>query len=125
MDKVFYHSTMTKISIIKSSSDNDSKKLFAVSRSSSQKLQSSSDSDNEKEEKIYFDDPKSSGSDTLKRLSYLVCIFCDKRQSQISTDFVLTGWVLCAINHIHRYAKYPSDSDNSKQVNNTIKTFFH
>ena len=125
MNKVFYHSTMTNISIIKSSFDNDSKELFAVSRSSSQKLQSSSDSDNEEEEKIYFDDPKSSDSDTLKRLSYLVCIFWDKRQSQINTDFALTGWMLCAINHIHRYAKYPSDSDNIKQVNNTIKTFFH
>ena len=84
---------MTKISIIKSSSDNDSKKLFAVSRSSSQKLQSSSDSDNEKEEKIYFDDPESSDSDILKILSYLVCIFWDKRQSQINTDFALTGWM--------------------------------
>ena len=38
MDKVLYYSRMTKISIIKSSSDLDNKELFLVSGSSSQKV---------------------------------------------------------------------------------------
>ena len=31
----------------------------------------------------------------------------------------------CVITHIHKYAKNRSYSDNSKQVNNLIKTIFH
>ena len=58
-------------------------------------------------------------------MSDLVCIFWDKMKSKINTDFALTGWMLCAINHIQRYAKYHSYSDHSKQVNNLIKTLFH
>ena len=38
MDKVFYYYRMTKISIIKSSTDIDNKELFPVSSSSSQKV---------------------------------------------------------------------------------------
>ena len=38
MDKVFYYSRMTKISIIKSSTDLDNKELFPISVSSSQKV---------------------------------------------------------------------------------------
>ena len=44
MDKVFYYSRMTKISIIKSSTDIDNKELFPISGSSSQKVWKSSDS---------------------------------------------------------------------------------
>ena len=50
MDKVFYYTKMTKISIIKSSSDLDIKELSPVSGSSSQKLWISSYSDTEEEE---------------------------------------------------------------------------
>ena len=49
MDKVFYYSILTKIPIIKSSSDIDNKELFPVSVSSSQKLWISSDSNNEED----------------------------------------------------------------------------
>ena len=45
MDKVFYYSRMTKISIIKSSTDLDNKELFPVSSSSSHKVWISSYSD--------------------------------------------------------------------------------
>ena len=38
MDKVFYYSRMTKISIIKSSNDLDNKELFPISNSSSQTI---------------------------------------------------------------------------------------
>ena len=33
--------------------------------------------------------------------------------------------MLCVINHINKYEKDHSDSDNRKQVNNVIKTLFH
>ena len=49
----------------------------------------------------------------------------EKRKLHINTDFEVTGWMLCAINHIHKYTKDHSDSDNRKQVNNGIKTLFH
>ena len=39
----------------------------------------------------------------------------------INTDFVVTGWMLCVIPHILKYAKYHSDSDHRKQCNNFIK----
>ena len=32
--------------------------------------------------------------------------------------------MLCVIPHIHKYAKFYSDSDNRKQVNNVTKTLF-
>ena len=51
---------MTKISIIKSSTDLDNKELFTVSGSSSQNVWSSSDSETEDEENIDTDDPDSS-----------------------------------------------------------------
>ena len=57
MDKVFYYTIMTKISIIKSSSDIDNKEILPVSRSSSTKVWSSSDSDTEEEENIRTGDP--------------------------------------------------------------------
>ena len=47
MYKVFYYSRMTKISIIKSSTDLDNKEIFPISGSSSQKVWKSSDSDTE------------------------------------------------------------------------------
>ena len=56
---------MTKISIIKLSSDLDNKELFPVSDSSSQKLWISSDSATEEEENIGTDDPGSIDSDML------------------------------------------------------------
>ena len=48
-----------------------------------------------------------------------------KSQLHINTDFSVTGWVLCVIPHIRRDAKYRSDSDHMKQLNNLIKTLFH
>ena len=59
MKKVFYYSRMTKLSIIKSSSDLDNKELFPVSGSSFQKLWISSGSDIEEEENIGTDNPES------------------------------------------------------------------
>ena len=68
MDKVFYYARITKISIIKSSSDLDNKELFPVSSSSSFKVWISPDSETEEEENIGNDDPEIIGSDTLKIL---------------------------------------------------------
>ena len=66
MDKVFYYSRMTKISIIKSSNDLDNKELFPISSSSSQKVWNSSDSDTEdEEENIDANDTETSDSDML------------------------------------------------------------
>ena len=66
MCKVFYYSRMTKLSIIKSSTDIDNKEVFPVSGSSYQKVWNSSDSDTEDgEDNIDTDDPDSSESDTL------------------------------------------------------------
>ena len=65
MDKVFYYARMTNISIIKSSSDIDSKELFPVYGSSSQKVWILSDSDTEEEENIDTDDPESIDSGML------------------------------------------------------------
>ena len=65
---------MTKISIIKSSTDIDNKELFPISSSSSNKVWKSSDSDNEdREENIDTDDPDTSDSDMLESLSSSVC----------------------------------------------------
>ena len=50
MNKVFYYSIMTEISIIKSSNDLDNTKLFPISRYSSQNVWKSSNSDTEDEE---------------------------------------------------------------------------
>ena len=74
MDKVFYYSRMTTISIIKSSNDLDNKELFPISSSSYQKVWKLSDSDTEDEEdNIDTDDPNTSDSDMLVNLSYTVC----------------------------------------------------
>ena len=116
---------MTKISIIKLSSDLDNKELFPVSSSSSFKLWISSDSDTEEEENIGTDDPESIDSDMLESLSFSVCKLWQKRQLHINTDFAVTGWMLCVIPHIRKDAKDHSDSDHRKQVNNVIKTLFH
>ena len=64
---------MTKISIIKSSSDIDNKELIPVSRSSYFKVWVSSDSDTEEEGNIDTDDPESIDSYMLESLSYSVC----------------------------------------------------
>ena len=58
-NKVFYYSVITKISIIKSSSDLDNRELFPVPGSSYQKVWISSDSDTEEEENIGTDNPES------------------------------------------------------------------
>ena len=57
MDKVFYDAIITKISIIKSSSDLDNKEPFSVSSSSYLKVWSSSDSETEEEYNIDTNDP--------------------------------------------------------------------
>ena len=116
---------MTKIFIIRSSSDIDNKELFPVSSSSSFKVYMSSYSETAEEENIYTDDQESIDSDMLEILSSSVCKIWQKRQIHINTDFVVTGWMLCVISQIRKYAKYHSDSDNRKQVNNVIKTLFH
>ena len=73
MDKVFYYSRMTKISIIKSSTDLDNKELFPLYGSLYKKLWISSDSEIEEEENIDTDDPESSDPDMLENLSFSVC----------------------------------------------------
>ena len=82
---------MTKISIIKSSSDIDNKVLLPLSSSSSIKVWSSSDSDTEEEDNIDTDDPYISDSDMLASLSTLVCNLWQKIQIHINTDFAVTG----------------------------------
>ena len=78
---------MTKIYIIKSSSDIDNKQLFPVSGSSSKKVCISSDSDTEEEENIGTDDPDSIDSYMLESLSLSVCKLWHNRQLHIDTDF--------------------------------------
>ena len=82
---------MTKISIIKSSTDLDNKELFLVSGSSSQKVWNSSDSDTEDKDNVDTDDPDSSDSDMLESLSSSVCKLCQKRKLHINTNFAITG----------------------------------
>ena len=113
---------MTKIPIIKPSSDLDNKQLFPLSGSSSQKLCISSEIDNEEEENIDTDNIESIDSDMLESLSFSACKLCQKRKLHINTDFAVTVWMLCVIPHIGKDARYYSDSDNRKQVNNVIKT---
>ena len=97
---------MTKISIIKSSTDLESKELFPISSSSSQKIWKSSVSDTEdEEENIDTDDPDTSDSDLLESLSSTVCNLWQIRQLHINTDFSVTGWILCVIPHIFKDAK--------------------
>ena len=101
MDKVFYYSRITKISIIKSSTDLDNKGLFPIFGSSSQKVWNLSDSDTEdEEENIDTDDPDTSDSDMLESLSSTVCNLWQKIKLHINTDFAVTGWTLCVIPHI-------------------------
>ena len=61
----------------------------------------------------------------LISLSSLVCTLWQKRQININTDFSVTRWMLCVIPHIRKDAKYQSDSDHRKEVNNVIRTLFH
>ena len=60
----------------------------------------------------------------MESLSLSVCKLCQERQLHINNDFEVTGWMLCVIPHIRKYAKEHSDSDHRKQVNNVIKTLF-
>ena len=61
----------------------------------------------------------------LEILSSLVCTFWDKSKLHINTYFLVTGWMLCAIPHIHKDAKYNSDRDHRKQFNYVIKMLFN
>ena len=63
MDKVFYYSRITNVSIIKSSSDIDNKELLPVSISSYFKVCISSDTDIKEEDNIDTDEPGSIYSD--------------------------------------------------------------
>ena len=55
-------------------------------------------------------------SDILESLRHII-------QLHISTNFSVTGWMLCVNTHILKDAKYNSGSDNKKQDNNiTLKT---
>ena len=76
------------------------------------------------EENIDTDGPDSSDSDMLESLSFSVCKLWQNRQLHINTDFSVTGWMICFIPHICKDAKYHSDSDHRKQVNNVISTLF-
>ena len=105
---------MTKISIIKSSSDIDNRELFPVYGSSSQKLWISSNSDTKEEDIIRTDDPESIDSDTLESLSFSVCDIWQKRQLHINTNFSVTRLMLCVIQHILKYEKDHLDSDYRK-----------
>ena len=60
----------------------------------------------------------------LASLISLVCSLWHKRQIHINTYFTVAGWMLCVIPQICKSESYHSDSDNSKQVNNVIKTLF-
>ena len=124
MKKVFYHARMTKIPIIKSSSDLDNKELFPVSGSSSQKLFISSDSDTEEEYNIGTDDAESIYSDKLEILSFSVCKLWQNIKLHSNTYFAVTGWMLFVIPHIRKDENDNSDSDHKKQVKNIIKTLF-
>ena len=115
---------MTKIAIIKSSSDIDNKELFPVSGSSSQKVCISSDSDTKEEDNIDTDDPESSYSYISESLSFSVCKRWQKRQLHINTDFAVTVLRICVIPHIRKDVKDHLYSDHRKQVNNVINTFF-
>ena len=125
MYKVFYYSIITKISIIRSSTDLDNKELFPISSSSTQKVWKPSDSDTKyEEENIDTDDPDTSDSDILESLSSTVCNLWQKIPLHINTGFAVTGWMLCIIPHIPKYAKDHSDRNHRKQLNNVIKIFF-
>ena len=125
MDKVFYNSKMTNISIIKSSSDLDNKVLFPVSCSYYLNIWISSDNDNKEEDNIDTDDLESSDSDMSESLSSLVHSLWKKIQIHINTDFSVTRWMLCEITRIRKDTKYQSDSDHSTQVKKLIKTSFY
>ena len=60
----------------------------------------------------------------LESLIFSVCKIWQKRKLHINTDFPVTGWMLCVLPHIRKDAKYYSDSDHRKKVNNVIKTLF-
>ena len=60
----------------------------------------------------------------LESLSSIVCNLWHKRQLRINTYFAVTGWMLFVIPHIRKDAKYNSDIDHRKQVNNVIKKLF-
>ena len=97
---------MTKISIIKSSTDIDNKELFPIYGSSSQKVWKSSDRDTEdREENIDTDDPDSIESYMLESLSSSVCNLWQKIKLHINTYFAVTVWMLCVITHIRKDAK--------------------
>ena len=49
----------------------------------------------------------------------------EEKKLHISTDSVVTLWMLCVIPDSHNDAKDNSDSDNRKQSNNVIKTLLH
>ena len=53
-----------------------------------------------------------------------MCNLWQNRQLHINTDFAVTGWMLCVIPHIRKDAKYHSDRNHRKQVNNVIKILF-
>ena len=115
---------MTKISIIRSSSDIDNEELLPVSWSSSLKVFSLSDSDNEEEDNIGTEDQESNDSYILESLSSLVSSLWKKRKLHINIDFAVTGLMWCVIPHIHKYAKDHTYSAHKEQVNNVTKTLF-
>ena len=63
-----------------------------------------SDSDDEEEETCNIDDHDISDSDMLESLSYSVFRYWGKGELNITTCFELTGWMLCVITQIFKYA---------------------
>ena len=72
-----------------------------------------------------IDGPESSAKYILEILSYSVCNYQEKKELNINSDFTVTGWMLCVIPYIIKYASDHSDSDNRKHINNVIKILFH
>ena len=61
----------------------------------------------------------------LEILRSLLYSLWQKSLLHINNDFTVHERMLCVITHIYKYAKYHSDSDNRKQVNNVFKKLFH
>ena len=90
----------------------------------SQKVWISSESENEEENTINIYDTESSDSYMLEILSYSLCNYWDERGLKISTNFAVTGCILCVIPHNFKDVSDHLYSDQRKKVRNLIKTFF-
>ena len=106
MGRLFLYAIIIKISIINSSSYPDNEELFPLSISSSLKVWSSSDIYTEEEENIDTDKEESIDSDLLVSLSSSLCNLWKKRQIHTNTYYIVTGWMICVITHLHKDPLY-------------------